>query len=382
MRPAIILSNGVAGLGTIRSLGIMGVPVVAMYYDDRDTAYVSKYVRRKVRVPHPHRSEDDFVAILVNYAREHGAGLLIPTTDETVEAVSRNKGLLEQHYVVACSEWLITQKFLKKERTYALAEQLGIAAPKTTLLRSMQDIEESQQVFQYPCILKPCESPRYFELFGTKLAKVNDLDELVAAYRAASAVGVEVMLQELIPGDDAHGANYNSYFHNGEPIAEFTAKKVRLDPPQFGFPRVVVSKEIPEVIEPGRKLLQAMGFSGYSCTEFKKDARDGSYKLMEVNGRFNMSVLLALRCGINFPWILYRHLVEDKIESVANYQTNVYWIDLNDVIHALKYRDRETYSFAHYVRPYLRPHVFSDFDLKDPIPFLKRVLARLWAFDG
>ena len=52
---------------------------------------------------------------------------------------------------------------------------------------------------------------------------------------------------------------------------------------------MVLSEHVPEVIEPGRKILQAMGFYGYACTEFKRDPRDGSHKLMEVNGRHNLS---------------------------------------------------------------------------------------------
>jgi D-aspartate ligase len=70
-------------------------------------------------------------------------------------------------------------------------------------------------------------------------------------------------------------------------------------------PSVVISKDINGVIESGRKILQASSYDGYSCTEFKKDIRDGKYKLMEINGRHNHSALLSIRCGINFLLIEY-----------------------------------------------------------------------------
>ena len=107
--------------------------------------------------------------------------------------------------------------------------------------------------------------------------------------------------------------NYNAYVSDGRPAVEVTAQKLRLSPPQMGFPRVVVSKEVPEVIEPGRQLLSAMGFHGFANIEFKKDPRDGTYKLMEVNGRHNNSGMLSVRAGVNFPWIMYRHLVQGEL---------------------------------------------------------------------
>ncbi|MHC4929380.1 MAG: ATP-binding protein, partial [Planctomycetota bacterium] len=82
---------------------------------------------------------------------------------------------------------------------------------------------------------------------------------------------------------------------------------MRLSPPDSGVPSVVISKHIPEVVQAGRKLLKAFDYRGYSCMEFKKDPNDGIYKLMEINARHNRSSLLAVKCGINFPWVEYQH---------------------------------------------------------------------------
>jgi predicted ATP-grasp superfamily ATP-dependent carboligase len=81
------------------------------------------------------------------------------------------------------------------------------------------------------------------------------------------------MLQEIIPGKDTDVVNYNAYFHGGEPCVEFTAQHIRNAPPLWGSPRVAMSKKVPEVLEPGRKILRAMSFSGYACTEFKRSRR-------------------------------------------------------------------------------------------------------------
>jgi len=371
--PAIVLSTNTMGLGVIRALGNMGVPIVAVYYDARDMGYVSKYVKECVYAPHPEKSEDEFVERLVVSANRFGGGVLIPTSDATLATASRHKKLLEQYYIVACTEWEISKQFIDKQRTYALADAVGVPAPKTVVPHSIEDVERYSQAVQYPCLVKPSQSHQYYDRFGTKMVRVDNFDQMLAAYQQAAEVGLEVLLQELIPGGDSQGANYNSYFWNGEPLVEFTAKKIRNGPPEIGSPRVAVSKSVPEVIESGRRMLKAMDFYGYACTEFKQDPRDGVYKLMEVNGRHNLSTLLAVRCGINFPWLHYRHLVHGELPPSYEQRVGVFWIDVTrDLGYSLKAFSKEKSTLRQYLRPYFSSHTFAIFDLKDPKPFVKR----------
>jgi predicted ATP-grasp superfamily ATP-dependent carboligase len=288
-------------------------------------------------------------------------------------AVSRNKAVLEQHYIVACTEWDITRLFIEKRHTYALAEKVGVPAPKTLIPHSVEQVEEYAQNIEFPCLVKPSQSHLFYAHFGCKMFEVQNVDEMIAIFKQSDEAGLEVMLQEYIPGEDADGANYNSYFWDGRPLAEFTAKKIRNGPPWFGSTRVAISKWIPEVIEPGRRITEAMGFYGFSCTEFKKDSRDGVYKLLEVNGRHNLSSSLAVRCGMNFPWLEYRHLVEGELPGKSDFEKGIYWIDtFRDVGYTFKHLRQERYSLAYYLRPYLGPRVFAIIDRQDPRPFFQK----------
>lgn len=375
MVPAIVLSSHTIGLAVVRALGIMGVPVIVFYYEKKDMGYVSKYVKERIYTPHPEKYEDKFLNLLLDHGKRFNGGVLIPADDATLTVVSKNKRILAEHYIVACPDWEIAEKFVDKKHTYALAESVGVPVPKSVVPHSLEDVKRYGKIIDYPCLVKPCRSHLYFELFSRKMVKVNNRDELVAAYREAEGAGIEVLLQEYIPGDDKQGVNYNSYFWNGKPLVEFTAHKCRLAQPGFGVPRVVRSINIPELIEPGRKIVQALGFYGFSCTEFKKDARDGVYKFMEVNGRHNRSGLLAVYCGINFPFIEYKHLTENKLPKESGFRTDIYWIDeISDLLKSIRYYDKEKYSLIEYVRPYLKPHVFAVFDMNDPKPLVKRLM--------
>jgi len=374
IKPAIVLSTHTMGVGVIRSLGIMGVPIAGIYYDMEDMGFVSRYVKERIRAPHPEKSENEFINLLIEIAPRYQGALIIPTNDDTLAAVSRHKEELESyHYIVACTEWEISKRFIDKMYTYALADEIGVPAPKTIVPKSVADLGNYDKVIHYPCLVKPRQSHRYFELFKTKMVQVNDRDQMVSAYRQAADANLDVVIQELIPGDDSQVVNYNSYFWDGRPLVEFTAQQIRKAPPDFGAPRVVISKDIPEVIEPGRNILKAMGFYGYSCIELKRDTRDGIYKLMEVNGRHNRSTLLAVRCGINFPWLQYQHLINGELPVQGQYKSGIYWISLDrDIGYGIKHRKKEKYSLKQYLRPYIHTHVYDYFDWKDMKPFIRR----------
>lgn len=373
MTPAIVLSSHTTGLGVIRALGTMGVPVSVVYNSKNDSGYLSKYVKESFFAPHPEKCEDDYVAFLMDRAEKYRGSVLMPADDATLVTVSRNKAALEQWYRVACADWDITERIIDKKYSCALAEELGVPAPKSVTPSSLEEVKAFSSSTDFPCVIKPSIGHRYFEIFDRKMVLVHNPEELLEHYLEAEQYGLEMMIQEYIPGDDTCGVNFNSYRHAGESIIEFTSEKVRLSPPNFGVPRAIVSKEVPDVIQPGRKILESLGYSGYACTEFKRDERDGVYKFMEINGRQNFSVLHALKCGINFPWITYRHLVSGELPKAGSNQDGVYWIDLTkDVLSSVRYRRQEKYSWSQYLKPYLRPHVFAILDFKDIKPFIKR----------
>lgn len=361
------------GLGVIRALGVMGVPVVAVYYNREDMGYVSRYVSERFHLPHPEHDETLFVEKLIALASRYPASPLFPVSDESLKVVSKHKEQLQEYYKVACAEWEIIQQLIEKNHTYKLADEAGIPVPRTVTPKSEEDIVRFGENLEYPCLVKPVESHRYYALFRRKIVKVSNIDQMLAAYREAAAAGLDVVLQELIPGPDSMGVNYNSYFWEGRAVLEFTARKVRSAPPELGSPCVAKSQVVPEVLEAGRKILQAMRYYGYSCTEFKLDPRDGIYKLMEVNGRHNLSTLLAVHCGLNFPWLHYRHLVEGVVPQQTAYREGLYWIDVERDLTYIPHRlFRRKEGLSDIFLPYVRPHTSAVFDIGDPKPFLKR----------
>ncbi len=370
---AIVVYTHIVGMAVIRALGEAGIPVVAFHYDDNEVGYHSRYVRESIRVPSLRLDEAAFVKRALELGERFPGALLIPTDDYSLATLSRHKKELSSRYVVAADEWQRVSQCIDKQHMYERSHALGISAPVTFVVRSEEELKSRSAEVRFPCLLKPTQGHRFQDRFGVKMFRIDDGQQLRARYEQASTTGIELMLQELIPGPDSAGVNYNSYFVDGNPVAEFTAQKLRLEPPFFGSPRVIVSKMIPEIVEPGRVLLRELNYTGFSCMEFKRDSRNGKYTFMEINCRNNRSGSLAVRCGINFPLIMYRHLVENQIAPAEGFREGVAWIEgTSDLIRFFASRSEERYTLREYLRPYLQERVFAFLSFRDPMPFLKR----------
>lgn len=376
--PAFVLGGYEAGLAVVGSLGRAGVPVVTVLSSPRETTRHSRYVAATESVPDPADDPTGYVEALLGLADTHGPGVIVPTTDEALETVSAHHDRLAARHTVACSTEAVAQTFLDKRITSEVADRAGVEAPRTVSPGSYDELESLLDHLRLPCLVKPAESYRYNRAFGVKMKRVHTPDELRTAWGEAHELGIGTMVQELIPGPETGGVNYNVYVVDGVPRVEMTSRKLRLAPRDFGYPSAVVSRYVGEVVAPGRAIVAAMGIEGFANVEFKQDERDGRYKLMEVNGRPNMSGRLAVRCGVDFPLLTYRHLVHGEIPDAPAWPEQVHWVnEFKDARGLLdRWRDGRV-PWLRGTRPYLSRGVFATFDPRDPRPFLARVRDRV-----
>lgn len=370
----VVLSTHTMGYGVIRALGLMGIPITAIHYNKSDIGFLSKYVRESIKAPNPINNPTNFINFLLELGTKKNKPLLVPANDETLVAVAEHKNELEKFFTVACNDFEIVKKFINKEETYKIAVEIDIPAPKTLNINSLEELELNLNKFSLPCIIKPSNSHLYVKQFDRKMIMVDNLSNLREHLIAAWDKNLKVFLQEYIPGDDCQGFNFNSYRYEDGTIVSFTSQKIRYSDCGFGIPTCVRScDEIDEITHYSKKLLEKLNFRGFSCIEYKYDVRDGKYKLMELNGRHNRSVLLALRCDINFPFIEYSDLVLNKKLEVNKYTNNIYWIDLFKDLESFNQRKHNKDSdLKSFFFPYTQQKIFSDINKNDLLPTFKR----------
>lgn len=372
--PVLILSGHAIALGVIRSLGSKGVPVYVVSYDTKDMAYKSKFIQQHFVLPHPEKNTAEFIAGLLRIHDKIGKALVFPADDPTLVALSKNIELLKAKFIIASQDWSIISKVINKDMTYAVAEKVGVPFPKTLSLDETITITEDLiKEFRFPCLVKPVQSHIYFEIFKSKMAIVNNIEELKNQFEQCKKYSLDVTLQEIIEGDITQGLNFNSLIYNSKIKQGFTAYKVRMTDNGYGIPVIVRSREmIKELWDYSEKLLSEMGYEGYSNVEFKYDKRDGLYKLLEVNGRYNRSSLLSAESGINFPWIQYNYIINGIDFQQNDYEKGFYYVDeFKDFQENIKRLLSGKENLLRFLKPYFSKKVFAIFYSRDMKPFYK-----------
>ena len=101
---------------------------------------------------------------------------------------------------------------LDKSRTYELAREIGIESPLSFNVHTQDDIAVALERISYPCALKPVHSHAFARHFaGMKAFRVHNDDDMRAALSRTVALGIEMIVTEIIPGRDDQFFSYYSY---------------------------------------------------------------------------------------------------------------------------------------------------------------------------
>jgi len=200
-----------------------------------------------------------------------------------------------------------------KYRTMELAKKLGIKIPKT--------FDENETIGNFPVVIKGLKE-------SGRIRYVNSFKELPKFKTDDSIV------QEYIPGE---GYGFFALFNKGGVRATFMHKRVREYPITGGLSTVAESIYDPKLKVLGLKLLESLNWHGVAMVEFKKDFRDGEFKLMEINPKFWGSLDLAIASGVDFPYLAVKMAEDGDVEPVFEYKTGIKfrWPFPDDLLHLL-----------------------------------------------
>jgi len=261
-----------------------------------------------------------------------------------------------------------------KRSTYRVAESLGVDCPTTYYPRDRREVENLRCSF--PVILKPAIKEVVNRFTREKAWPIGDHASLLATYDLACTMLDRdlIMIQELVPGNGESQFSYGAICDNGRSLASIVARRARQYPIDFGrSSSYVESVDVPAVEQAGRRLLASLNYTGLMDAEFKYDARDGRYKLLDLNPRVWGWNTLSRQGGVDFPYFLWRlaqHLPIPEIRVPAGYR----WMRLTtDVPAAIREILRGKLSMGSYLRSFRSPLEFAVLASDDPIPFLLEV---------
>src|SRR5207249_8826637 len=134
-------------------------------------------------------------------------------------------------------------------------------------------------------------------------------------------LGMVALFQQFLSG---RREAVSFLYADGQIYARFAQWAKRTVPPLGGQSVLRQSIAVPSDIgDQAERLVREIGLEGYSEVEFRRDGAGVPY-LMEINPRLSASVEVALRSGVDFPYLLYQWASGGPIETVTGYRTGTW----------------------------------------------------------
>jgi D-aspartate ligase len=368
---ALIIGGNLNGLSIARSLGRKGVPVWVVSPPNIRLASFSRYTRRTL--PWPTGDDEARVEYLLEVAAHNNLDqwVLFPTSDESASLLSRFNSRLSRRFRVAAPTWNVLRWAYDKRLTYRLAADQHVDCPQTFYPLTEADLKNVN--CDFPAILKPAIHASINRLTEDKAWRVANHDELVAKYREARELMPAdlILVQEMIPGSGEAQFSYAALCRDGKPIASLTARRTRQYPIDFGYSSSFVETfDVPEIITPSERLLSAIGYTGIVEVEYKFDARNGRYKLLDINPRLWTWSPLGGRAGMDFPYLLWKMLQGEPVARETA-PAGVRWVRMStDVPAAFQEILRGRLNLRSYFGSLRGPLQFALVAADDPLPGL------------
>ncbi len=377
--PAIVFGAGLTVLGTIRTLGRAGIPVLCAH---KQPPFVeaSRWCRYPASGTLPLLPAEAVPALEASPLTK---AVAIACSDHWCHEVAGWSSPRTDRFPASVTSQSVLDTMLDKWRFAQVLAELRLPHPWTRLVSSDADVDALGDTIPANSFLKPCDSQAFNRQFQRKAfatTSVADLREKLALVRAAN---LDVMVQEYIPGPPT-----NHYFVDGfmDRTGRITAlvarRRIRMYPVDFGNSTMLRSVPLDEVrgaVETIRALMAGVKYRGIFSGEFKKDERDGVFKILEVNCRPWWFVEFATMCGVDVVSMAYRDALGLPITPVESYKTDVPYCYL--AYDKLAYRHlkaRGDLTTAAWLRSWIfgRQAIFSP---DDPGPSLEPLQSRISA---
>ena len=299
--PAIVVGRGPTALGILRCLRMAGIDsYVACPKDDHVTA--SRWYR-----PTPGIPWDGSLGTAGHEALGRmplDKAVLVAGADDAALWMSElPEALLASKFAVSTAT-STTQALLQDKSQFArFLSGTDMPHPRTFYLESMDDVaavpfDELDRVF-----LKPINSQQFSDVVGVKGVWVASHRELLERWQSLHAKGFRLMAQEYVPGTAADHYFIDGFRdRHGALSGLFARRRYRISPPDFGnssYCQSIALIDVEAALAHLDALLAALDYRGIFSAEFKRDARDGAFRILEINSRAWTYVEFAARCGVN-----------------------------------------------------------------------------------
>lgn len=372
--PVLVLNCKLTGLAIMRSLGRLGVPVYGVDFSPHSAGMLSRFCKGRFIKTLDEKNPRDYLDYVLSVGERLGERtVLIPTSDELAVFVAEHQEELGRRFLFPRNDPALIRDLISKKGMYHLAGQHRFPTPTTLFPRSVEEVREYSREVTYPVMLKGIHGNRLFLRTGKKMVIAENSKDLIENYMALEEFdSPNLMLQEYIPGGDDSIYIFNGYFDSdSECRAAFTGHKIRQYPIHVGCASLGICTWNQEVSDQTTAFMKAVGYRGILDIGYRYDARDGSYKVLDINPRIGQAFRLFLgREGEDVVRVLYRDLTGEVVTVPVPREGRRWMIEDYDIESSIDYMREGSLTPGEYLRSWKGVEETAWFDRKDPYPFL------------
>ena len=387
---AVLRPDHHGSLCLIRTLGRTGVPVYAIGSRLRSPGMVSRYCRGRFIFPSGTSAAPAMIEFMKEVSRKIGQRpLLTCTNDVSSTFISSNSAVLRTFFLFPDTPCELVQTLTDKKRMYFLAKKLGVPTAETSFPQSRQDVLSFLRggTALFPIMLKGIDGTALERRGKPKMAIVRNADELLRQYDSIEDPDhPNLMLQEYIPGGDDSVWMFNGYFNaNSDCLFGIAGRKLRQHPVYTGATSLGICLRNEVLEETTRKLMKAVGYRGVLDIGYRYDARDGQFKVLDINPRVGATFRLFLdENGMDVVRAMYLDMTGQPVPVSLPREGRKWVAEDGDLISLFHYLRDGKLTFFQWIKSFKGVQEAAWFASDDPAPFglmvltLARRLFRWW----
>ena len=370
-------------LVTVRSLGSRGLRIATLETCNGVPAFSSRWCAQKYICP-ANEGTEEYLAYLEQVLDATRARVLITASDGTIELIRRYRERLEQRVQIALAKEPGLGIAINKEQTLTIASRLGLGVPRGVTVRDGSEVGMALHEIGLPAVIKPVVSWLEGKQQSHRVAchLVTNSDEAYRAVEELTGSGGAVLFQQFLSG---RRESLSYFYASGTIYARFAQLVKRTDPPLGGTDVLRQSIAIPaDLDEQAEKLVREINLEGYCLVEFRRDSAGKPY-LMEINSRLSAGIELAVRAGVDFPYLLYQWTSGKPINVMSGYRTGMgmrfLWGDISATAASVRQRGRPGVSpparaILDFCTSFFVPTRYDYLDWRDPLPVGAAIVSR------
>jgi len=373
------------GLGTARALRAAGHEVVG-FTRRPDAATCHSRAWREIRRVSGAGTRDEAEELLGAAGAFGGPVFLLPTQDGLVAELSRIRDELPANVRMTLPPSEVVETLLEKTRFAEWARGEGFPLPRSSVVKSEEELKASLAELTMPVIVKPLvRTPEWHDASPVdKVIRMDSARDLENVPFDLFAVAPAYVLSEWIEGEDSDVFFCLTYLDSdSEMVASFTGRKLLQYPRLTGSTAICTDRPDADLEALTADLFRRAGCQGLASLEVKQSAVDGRCYITEPTvGRPNLQSHAAVKAGVNLHGVALRHAWGEGYSDLIGPQRRCIWFEERGLFEILTTRTGIPVPLRLIAGEALKARWPSGahFSVTDPVPFAS--MSWSWVRNG